>query len=370
MTVKKLEYGAIAVDTSVFVAHGMRLERGLLAKLRQFGVSPIEFLLPDVLFSELEVHLEKEMNKARKSLEKGIKESTDHLFFEPSKLEEAKKLLVEETPLKQVMVERLEFFFEDAGATEIVCSELTDIGKVMERYFSGLPPFSESGKKKSEFPDALILLALEAWAEREEKKVLTVAQDADWKNFCEGSAYLDYEEDFGAALSVFNSTVVAHNLAVQLRLHLQSGRAQEFIRSVDTHLKNNLADLSPEPKVDSHFFWEAGDTQADYRGFNFLSHEFDVVEANDDWIVIRGQASISVYAEADFSLSLHDSPYKDHVNMGSVFKTVEDEFESDLLITIAGDLSGPMNELEVTEVEVLEVIDSINFGTLEITPDF
>jgi hypothetical protein len=43
------EYGAILVDTSIFDAHGLKLEKGLLGKLSQFKDSDIDYLLPDVI---------------------------------------------------------------------------------------------------------------------------------------------------------------------------------------------------------------------------------------------------------------------------------------------------------------------------------
>lgn len=63
------EYGAILVDTSIFDGNGLRLEKGLLGKLSQFKRSPIVYLFPDVIKSEVKNHLENKIKISRAALE-------------------------------------------------------------------------------------------------------------------------------------------------------------------------------------------------------------------------------------------------------------------------------------------------------------
>jgi hypothetical protein len=83
-------YDAILIDTSIFDGNGLRLEAGLLGKLRQFKKTNIDILLPDVIKSEIQSHLEKRIKVSRNSLEKSINDAADHLFFDGSALNEAK----------------------------------------------------------------------------------------------------------------------------------------------------------------------------------------------------------------------------------------------------------------------------------------
>ena len=69
-------YDAILIDTSIFDGNGLRLEKGLLAKLSQFRKSPIELVFPDVIKNEVQSHLEKKIKVARSALEK------THLFVQ------------------------------------------------------------------------------------------------------------------------------------------------------------------------------------------------------------------------------------------------------------------------------------------------
>lgn len=89
------KYGAILVDTSIFDGHALKLEKGLLGKLAQFKKSPIEYLLPDVIKSEVKSHLESKIKVSRSALEKALNDAGDHLFFEGSELNDAKKILID-----------------------------------------------------------------------------------------------------------------------------------------------------------------------------------------------------------------------------------------------------------------------------------
>tara|TARA_R100000656_G_scaffold15015_1_gene14703 strand:+ start:3243 stop:4355 length:1113 start_codon:yes stop_codon:yes gene_type:complete len=362
------EYGALVVDTSVFITNGLRLEKGLLSRLQQFRRSPIDFVLPDVIRSEVEVHLEKEMRKARADLEKAINDASDHLFFDDVKPKEARELLIDQSELEKLVRERMDNFLEKTGATQISCSELTNISAVMGRYFSNRSPFSESGKKKNEFPDAIILLSLEEWSKQNNKKILAVAKDNDWKRFCEESEFIDCEEDFASGLAVFNATNTAYNFLHNLENSIQSGTAKSFLDAVRERLAVTLSDFTPDQEADSHLYWEPDGCHAWFKDFEFISDELDIIESDEDWIVIRGEALISVEAEGDFSLSLYDSIDREHVYMGGISVVVDEEFESDILITITGDLSESFDNIQVDDVEVTDVIGSIDFGTLE--PNF
>eukprot|EP00614_Pseudopedinella_elastica_P042362 CAMPEP_0181259886 /NCGR_PEP_ID=MMETSP1097-20121128/652_1 /TAXON_ID=35684 /ORGANISM="Pseudopedinella elastica, Strain CCMP716" /LENGTH=167 /DNA_ID=CAMNT_0023358369 /DNA_START=406 /DNA_END=907 /DNA_ORIENTATION=+ len=165
------------------------------------------------------------MRKARLNLEKAINDASDHLFFDDVKPKEARELLIDQSELGELVKDRMRSFVDNTGATQISCSELTNISAVMERYFANRAPFAESGKKKNEFPDAIILLSLEEWS-----------NNNDWKEFCDESDFIDYQEDFASGLAVFNATNTAYNFLHQLESSVQSGNAQGFLDTVRERL--------------------------------------------------------------------------------------------------------------------------------------
>lgn len=67
-------------------------------------------------------------------------------------------------------------------------------------------------------------------------------------------------------------------------------------------------------------------------------------------------------------MSVHDSMDDDYVHIDSIVATAKEEFESAILITILGNLDGPIEELDIEDVEIVTPIKCIHFGSLE--PDF
>src|SRR5260370_35343081 len=87
---------------------------------------------------------------------------------------------------------------------EIVCAAETDIKQLMARYFAAAPPFEGSGKKKNEFPDAIALLSLEAWAKAKSKTILAISNDGGWASFAEDSEHIDLGNDLAARLPMLS----------------------------------------------------------------------------------------------------------------------------------------------------------------------
>ena len=363
-----VKYEAILVDTSIFDGNGLRLESGLLGKLKQFAESEVEFLMPDVIKNEIQSHLERKIHVARNALEKSINDAGDHLFFDGSILNDAKNLIVESEEIEGLAKSRFDNFLNNTSALEIQCDDYVSINNVLDFYFQNKAPFSESGKKKNEFPDAIVLLAIDKWANCEDKSVLAVAKDKDWKAFCEASDNIDYIEDFSEGLSKFNSATAPYALLENLKSALDAERAGRFIGRVENSLKSVLNGITPDQEADSHLYWEAQGARCWFKSFELYDNEFTIIDSGENWIVMEVWANITVEAEGEFSLSVYDSIDRDNVPMGRVTATVEQKFESQVLISLSGDLIGDINELNVDDVEVVDPISSVNFGTIE--PDY
>ena len=147
----ELEYEAILVDTSIFNGNGLRLESGLLGKLKQFSKSPVDFLMPDVICKEIESHLDKKIRVSRSALEKSINDASDHLFFDGSALNVAKIFIVESQEVEGLAQSRLQQFLNKTEALLINCDDYVSVKDLLSQYFQNKPPFSETGKKKNEF---------------------------------------------------------------------------------------------------------------------------------------------------------------------------------------------------------------------------
>ncbi len=364
------EYGAILVDTSTFDAYGLKLEKGFIGKLSQFKDSEIDFLFPDVIKGEVQSHLEKKVKVSRASLEKALNDAGDHLFFDGSKLNDAKSILIDSNEVEEIAAGRVDKFIENTGALVLECGNYLSVSELLKQYFENKAPFAETGKKKNEFPDAIVLLAVEKWAEEKNIQVLAVARDGDWSNYCETSNHIDYSEDFADSLSKFNKATAPFEFLSLLisKLAQDEDDAIDFVEKIRGSVDNYFNGFTPDPKADSFHYWESNGCSGWLNDFELTDTNFKIVDHAEGYIIFEVTADITVEVEGEFSLSQYDTIDRDHVYIGSVTASVEEEFTSEILITVSGDLTGNLYDLEIEEIEVVNPITSIDFGTLE--PDY
>lgn len=362
------EYGAILVDTSIFDQYGLRLEKGLLGKLSQFQKSNIHYLFPDVIRAEVTSHLQSKVKSSRESLEKALNDAGDHLFFEGSELNDAKSILTDGNEIEALAASRIDKFIVNSGALVLNCGEHVSVSELLEQYFQNKAPFAATGKKKNEFPDAIVLLATESWARKNDIQVLAVAKDSDWKNYCEMSDNIDYIEDFADALSKFNKEI-AHFAFLSLltsQLEKEDIDAVDFVQRIHSSLETEFDGFTPDQEADSSHYWEPDGCHGWLSDFELANHDFKIVDHAEDYVVLEMNAIISVEVEGEFSLSHYDSIDRDYVGLGGIVTTAEERFESAILVTICGDLNGDLSDVDIEDVEVVDPITSINFGTLEL----
>ena len=367
---EELEYDALLIDTSIFDGNGLRLEKGLLGKLSQFKKSPVDFLMPDVICNEVKAHLEKKIKESRSALEKSINDAGDHLFFDGSTLNDAKSILLGGTQVEGLAKTRLNNFLINTGALVIECGEHLNISDLLKQYFENKPPFSTSGKKKNEFPDAIILMAAEEWADKNNKSILAIAEDKDWSRYCESSKHICCIDDLSDGLAIFNKETAPYAFLSNLEAALDNETGKPFLDRIEERLTCLLDDFTPDQDVESEFYWEPEGCNGWFKSFYLTGHEFKIIENDKDFIVLEGHAAITVEAEGEFSLSVYDSIDKDYVCLTSILKSAEEEFESAILITITGDINGPIEKLTISDVEIVDLIQSIDFGFLELNLGF
>lgn len=84
---------------------------------------------------------------------------------------------------KTALLTQFARFKKDAQVSIITLQDIP-ILEVFDKYFTQSPPFGE-GKKKSEFPDAFVISALQSWCARNNRKLYVVSGDEDMKSACE-----------------------------------------------------------------------------------------------------------------------------------------------------------------------------------------
>lgn len=78
--------------------------------------------------------------------------------------------------------------------------------KIFERYFAETPPFSSTGKKKNEFPDAFVIESIKNYiSEHTNDILLIVSNDNDWKTAFEKSGVVEICDTIDEAVKRINS---------------------------------------------------------------------------------------------------------------------------------------------------------------------
>ena len=76
----------------------------------------------------------------------------------------------------------IQYFIKKSGAQVLSYRGVT-MDQLMNAYFTSEPPFSNTGRKKREFPDAIALFSMEQWRKKNKADMIAVSQDSDWEKF-------------------------------------------------------------------------------------------------------------------------------------------------------------------------------------------
>lgn len=297
----------LLLDTSIFDAQGLRLESGLLGRLKQFKDKPTYIIIPDVVKNEVLQHLQRKILSTRQNLEKAIREASDHWFYEGSSLNSAKEILLKEDNAERLAKERFQAFEDNSDAWILESEQFVSVGQLLNSYFSSIPPFSEKGQKKSEFPDAIALMAAESFAKYKELRLFVVSKDKDWKSFCELCEIMDYYDDLADALDDLHKHTVPISMKhdfIELINHQHDSQLIGKIKeSINGHIEVNCV---PDVYLQgsSSFEGELSSLEFDVCD-NEIEEHVDIVEVISSTKIsfeVSSTVTIDIFAEIDVSV--------------------------------------------------------------------
>lgn len=354
----------LTIDTQVIHANGFDLEGGLLAQIAQFRDGSTRFVLSRVTLREILRHLTEKAEEVRRGLQSAFRKAQDGQF--PLELPDLKAI-----DPKAVARSRLEAFVKATGA-EIVDYDAVSLPEVMDRYFKPGPPFA-TGKKKNEFPDAVALLSLEAWATANGKRVLAVSNDGDWTAFAEASAVIDVQTDLADALAdLQKDTADAMAIVADLLRRIKTDDDWDLRAGFYSSLDSEVGGYSASPEAESYHSVEAEEASLTFLDFDYSEdpddQTFEIVQARPDHLVVQVELKVKVNAEAAFTFQIYDSIDKDYVSLGSSLAKTEDELELTALVTFERDDDQAAKPWMVHNVELLGHGAVVDFGYIE--PDY
>ena len=175
----------IFIDTCIY-QEGQFFASGKLKTLFDAAKEErIYILLPDITEREVLAHIEGKLNDEHEKLKKQASSMLKHLEPLRKKLEEVVKL--SETAANDIK-EQFLTQLKVAKVRRIPLQENLDLNAIVDAYFRKEPPFSQ--KKKSEFPDAIVLKSLEMWCKENNEKCIVLSNDNDMQTY--SSEYLHH----------------------------------------------------------------------------------------------------------------------------------------------------------------------------------
>jgi hypothetical protein len=362
------EIAALALDTSVFDRQHRKLERGLLGSLRQFRNTNWRTVLTDVVVSELHAHIKQDVEAARAALDNALRELSRSHNFSQEQVNAAKAALRISGDSDAVARKRIDEFLEATGATQIAISTHASTDKVFADYFAGSPPFDSSRKqKKSEFPDAFSLHALEGWAVNHGTKILVVSGDQGWNDFCKHSQSLVGVTDLAEALGYFQEPSAQLGV-VQISESLVGDTLMTFRRQVEEVVRGALEGIPINEDVDSMFAFDLVGLEASLLSMEFTGRsgtpDLELVEVVNGRLIARVPVDADLKVSGSFSFSKWDGEDRTMIPMGFAELSVVVSQTLEILAAFAPGADGPT----AVNIELVPTEIHADFG--DIVPDW
>lgn len=163
----------------------------------------------------------------------------------------------------------------------------------------------------------------------------------------------------------------AEKIVASLLAEIDAEKHPELLRRITNALDYAVSGL-PVYAVGSSAYHFEDEVYVTFQDFKFLDqdggYDFSIVQIGRNKIAAKIGISVEARAKAEFSFAIYDSTDRDYIPMGSCSAERDIEFEAAVLITFEGDFSAEPPEVEVKAVELVEAIDSVDFGP--IGPDY
>ncbi|MEO9386012.1 PIN domain-containing protein [Chromobacterium phragmitis] len=375
-----MEYGAITIDTSIFDKNALKIDSGILKNLSQFKGKPAGLILSEIVINEIYSHLERKSFESRKNIESALKDAPHYLRLEAEHTEEISAKIRELKDSKETAKDIIKKFIHDTSAEIIKAEGNIKISELIKRYFTNTSPFADSGKKKNEFPDAIALLSLEAYAQTNKTKILAISTDKDWASFASNSPYIDVIEDLAQGIALFSPNTESDALCKVISSKIATAEWEKIQSQIEDALPDAIGDMQITAEADSSFYYEP----SNFVEIEFIEFDFEKdpdsnaiitpIQRHHGGLTIQAKIKIRAKAYADFSLSMHDSIDDDYVSMGSASAEKAIDFDSAILFTIDGeiDYKNPENtepdKVEIHSIELLKNRLTVDFGYIQ--PDW
>jgi PIN domain len=176
-----LETKNVFLDTSTIIGHNFDYQAPAMKRLEELALAGQAHLVTTTItVAEIESNIRERLVDAKAGF--------DRFRDKHPIIGNVREFELNPIDSSDLLIRQLREFLERTK-TEILKPHASSIDDVFQQYFDKKPPFGEA-KKKSEFPDAFVAATLERWCAERGEKIYVIANDPDFKAYCETSKNL------------------------------------------------------------------------------------------------------------------------------------------------------------------------------------
>ena len=167
----------VFIDTSVFIAENYFAPGNRIHTLRRLAEEgKINLVMSEITIQEVRKHIISQVRDSWKQFDKVCK-----VFRNCEDIDKWRKSTNDKKESEHYL-SRLDDFLKTPNLKILDYSYCSDTAEVFTAYFERKKPFGE-GKKKDEFPDAFVLIALEKYAAETKQNVIVLTEDSDMAGY-------------------------------------------------------------------------------------------------------------------------------------------------------------------------------------------
>ena len=346
----------LSLDTSIIEKYNYKFEQGILRHLSQFTESDVEIVFSDIVIREITSRLLNRAGEADNDIGRAVKRISTVQGVDKAKLmSDINEMLKAESPRK-IIETRINNFKSSTNASIAHTVEHVSAARLAHAYFSQVPPFEKRESKKSEFPDAMALQALEGYASKNNTLMLVVSADNGWKNYCDLSDYLICTDDLVTAMGYFHRVPSVAD-------KILADRMDKFDLDIASKISDYVDYIDAEIISSSYHMHDYYVTGVWYKDFQYSDKQplslVSFYESHKSY-VFESNISIDISIEVDFVFFKNDG--KKFVEIGKTSEEQSFSIDASILVTIVGDLNG---SFQVEEVEVRKIDQKFDFGEVD-----
>lgn len=330
-----------SIDTDVIQSHGFKLGEGALHALALQRPSWFQVWLTDIVEREVLAHRMDAVSKVVQEMHTTISRAQRVVGQDLRAIKDAFEALDSERVTRERFTREFRDFVTRLGGGVLALGGHVLTHDLFVRYFEQLPPFEV--KKKSEFPDAASLLALESYAKNHGTQGIVVSKDGGWAAFANESDHLYHVNSLDELVALFESKGEKADKVKKKLIRELSDPTSKLFRQLEGALVNHVTEA----------FWYVVDI---YSGFSHrLEADVNQVgyhESNIDldgiglWLIEHDptvctvEVSVSVTVDLDIGVEFFQYDTIDHEEIGMGSKEISRQLEIgiNLFLMCQGDL--------------------------------